>query len=310
MMHLARQQYDDAAAVFADLRGQGVDDAAIRYNQAYAEALRGAFQESLILLDDTALAASSEGPTLKIRVMYSLGLFDDALATGEHLAARYPDDAGLMGALATLALDAQRLDLARHYAQRAEKNPESRTALGLLALGEYDTEKSLGLFDGVIDEQPDNARAWLGKGLALLGAEQNAAAAPTLEHCAKLFGTHLGSWIAAGWAYFTIGDLRKARENFEAAEAVDPNFSETHGGLAVIDITEGRLDSAEKRCEVALRLDRKSFGGILAKSLLLDKSGNIKDAQRIREIALSTSIGPNGETIANAMLALGRRKKS
>ena len=305
VVEIARRNYAEAAMAFETLRAEGHDDAAVRFNLAWAKAMTGAYQEAADLLDDEAIAASPRAPALKIQMLHHLERYDDALAAGEELAKLYPDNHALMGALATLAIDAEKPDLARAYAERAGDNAEGRAALGFLTLGEHDTGKALEIFEQAAAAQPNNPRAWVGKGLALMASGAAAAASEALDRGAELFGDHLGSWIASGWAHFVQKNYPQARASFDRAMALDPNFSETHGGLAVLDIVDGNLDSARRRTETALRLDRNSFGGMLAKSLLLERSGHPRAGQRIVEAALSMPVGLNGETIAQAIAAFG-----
>jgi tetratricopeptide (TPR) repeat protein len=307
LVALAKQDYAGAATVFADLRGRAPDDPVLKFNLAWAKSMMESWQEALDLLDDAALSASPRAPSLKIHVMHHLALYDEALATGEVLAQRFPDDQMLMGALATLALDAEKADLARAYAARAGKTAEGCAALGFLALGDHEDERSLELFDEALAAQPANPRAWVGKGLGLLAAGDAAAGSKAIDRGAELFGDHIGSWIASGWAHFARGDNAGARRSFERATAIDANFSECHGGLAVMDILDGRIADAERRCDIALRLDKKSFGGALAKTLLLAKAGRPEMAQRVRDIALATPVGMHGETIAQLLAKMGSR---
>lgn len=300
---LAERRHDDAVRILAQLRAQGPDSPALRFNLAWAKAMQGAFREALDLLDDESLAISPRAPALKIHAMHHLALYDEALAEGERLAGRFPENEELMGALATLALDTNNENLAQHYAERSANNAEGRTALGFLTLGAHDTTRSLELFDAAIASGPHNPRAWIGKGLGLLASGEIAEATVAIDRGAHLFETHIGSWIASGWAHFVAGKTEKARDSFEKAMAIDPNFSECHGSLAVLDIMAGQLEDAKRKTEIALRLDRKSFSGALAKSLLLEQSGHAEAAQKIREIALSTPIGPNGRTIAQELIA-------
>lgn len=302
MTALAIQRYADAAAIFEGLRAHG-DDPALRFNLAWAKAMLGAHQDALHLLDDETLGASPRAPALKIRMMHHLGLLDDALACGELLARRYPKDIQLMGALASAALDAGKPEAATAYGKRAGDDPTGRTALAMLALADHDSGRALDMFDSALAAQPANARAWIGKGLSLMAAGDTAHAAVALDRGAELFEDHLGSWVAAGWAHFVNGDMESARARFERALAVDPTFAEIHGGLAVLDILAGDLASAKKRCETAQRLDRNCLGAALAQSIMLDRGGHGKLAQRVRDIAMSRPIGLNGETIAQALVA-------
>jgi len=305
MVLLAQQRYADAAAVFGELRARD-DKPSLRFNLAWAKAMMGAYDEALALLDDETLSASSRAPSLKIHMMHHLGLYDDALACGAQLAERFPNDQALMGALATLAMDAGNADLARRYAERGGRGVEASAALGFMALGDRDI-RALKLFDQAIAADSGNPRAWVGKGLSLLAAGDAAKAVDAIDRGAELFGDHIGSWIASGWAHFAHGDSRNARRSFERAMAIDPNFSECHGGMAVMDILDGDTQSAQRNCDIALRLDKKSFGGALAKTLLLEKSGRPDMARRVRDIAFATPVGPRGETLAQMLAQMGSR---
>lgn len=310
LIALAERRYDDAAHVFDTLRELGDDDPALRFNLAWAKANVGDYEAALSLLDNEAVAAAPRGPSLKVHVLHHLNRYPEALACGEELARRFPDNEALFGALATVALDAERPDLAREYARGARNHPEGQTALAYLALGEGEAQSSLELFENSLKAQPASPRALVGKGLSMLMAGQTSAAAHLIQQGAQAFGSHLGSWIAAGWAQFLANDLSAARRSFERARAVDGNFSEAYGGLAVLDLVEGHREVAARNCELALRLDRNSLGGALAKSLLLERSGQTQAAQKIRDIALSAPLGPNGQTIAGALVAFAGRSGS
>ncbi|HWA90262.1 MAG TPA: tetratricopeptide repeat protein [Rhizomicrobium sp.] len=306
MIALAEQHYDVAAAVFATLHERNPAEPALAFNLAWANAMMNRWEETLALLDDATLAASPRAPSLKIQALHHLGRYEDALAAGETLAERFPDNEALMGALATLAMDAEKLELAQAYAARGAGSAEGSAALGFIALGDHDV-RALALFDQAIATDPRNPRAWIGKGLGLLAAGDAQKGAEAIDRGAAIFGDHIGSWIASGWAHFARGDNAAARRSFERAMAIDPNFSECHGAVAVMEFLDGNIAAAEKECEIALRLDRKSFGGALAKVLLLDRSGNKQAAQRVRDMAFAVPIGPRGETLAQLLAGAGSR---
>jgi tetratricopeptide (TPR) repeat protein len=144
----------------------------------------------------------------------------------------------------------------------------------------------------------------VGNGLGELAKGAHAAAARDIQHGAELFGEPVGSWIAAGWAHLLAANFPASRASFEAALALDRNFSESHGAL-VLDILEGRLEEARKQAEAALRLDQRSFLGALAQSLLLSGSGQNEAARALVERALNTPIDASGQTIAMAMAKHG-----
>jgi tetratricopeptide (TPR) repeat protein len=216
----------------------------------------------------------------------------------------------LMAALSALALDAGNSELAARYAAQAGTQAESQAVLGLIALGEYRTGPSMALFDQALKQEPENPRALLGKGLALLVSQDTQGATQALDKGAALFARHIGSWIAAGWAHFTCGDTVTARARFETALALDENFAESHGGLAVLDAIDGNIESARKRCDVALRLDRACMSAALAKSMLLEKKGHPDMARKIMETVMTQPIGPQGQTLLQSLASFGAGKRA
>lgn len=303
---LREQHYADAANAFQQVVTASGGDAAVRFNLAWSKAMMQDYAGAAELLDDSVTAVSPRGPALKIQMLHHLGLLDDALSCGQGLAECYPDNSELMGALAVVALDLEDVDLAKFYASRAGNNQDGLSTLGTLLLNEQKVDAALAAFERAIDASANNPRAWVGKGLGLLSKSDNAAAAECLDRGAALFKDHIGSWIAAGWAYFAKGDYATSRARFETALAIDDNFAESHGALAVLDILENHLEDAKRRTDIALRLDRVCFSGALAKSLLLESRGQTGLAQKIRERALTHPIGKAGQTIAQALIGFGR----
>jgi tetratricopeptide (TPR) repeat protein len=303
-------RFEEAAAGFERLIGDGHDSPALRFNLAWAKAMLGDHARAAELLDGQVTASVPRAAALKIRALHHLDRLPEALAEGEKLAAAAPEDRDLLGALATVALDDEQGDLARSYAERAGGGAEALSALGALTLGENKVDEAMALFEGALAERPDSPRALLGKGMGLVAKGDAAGAAPFVDRAARGFGDHVGSWVAAGWAYYVAGDRATSRQRFETALALDENFAESHGALAVLDIADGAVDSAKRRTEIALRLDRNCFSAALAKSMLLAADGNEAAAERVRALALNRPVGEGGQTIAQAMAALGPGMRS
>jgi tetratricopeptide (TPR) repeat protein len=297
--------FGEASRLFESLLADSPSDPALRFNAALCGTALGEHERADALLDERTAAASAQAARLKIQTLHHLARLEDAIATGAALSGLYPNDAPLAGALAAVALDAGDLPLAEQYAERAGEQHDGLAALGMLRLGDDKVAESLTLFERSLAADATDARALLGTGLALVATGDLERAPAYLDGAAEGFGRHLGSWVAAGWAYFVKGDYATSRARFETAEAIDDTFAETHGGLAVLDILEGRLESAQRRTAVALRLDRNCFAGALAKVLLLAGQGDIRSAERVRNIALNAPIGPNGRTLAQAMARMG-----
>jgi tetratricopeptide (TPR) repeat protein len=302
---LRAQRVDDAAEAFDALIAAGVDDPAVRFNRAWVYALHEEHRAALDLLDDDAVSVTERGASLKVQMLHHLGRIEDALAAGEALVERFPENDGLLGALSVAAMDNDDMDLARHYAGTAKGGADAFTTQGLIALNDGDAADSLVLFDSALAENPRAPRALIGKGLGLLAQGDIKSGTAALREGAEIFGDHLGSWIALGWTQFIARDLAAARATFEHAYTLDDNFAETHGGLAVLDIAEGKLDSAQRRTDTALRLDRECFGGMLARVLLAEAKGSADVAQKLWEKAITVPAGANGQTLAQAMVGMG-----
>lgn len=297
----------DAAALFRSLLEAAGDDTGLRFNLAWALGRQGHHQDVVALVGQGRDHAPTA--TLAVRALHHLGRLDEALALGDA----WDDaegDAELWGALATVAVDAEDLERTARWAQRGRGSVDGMSALGVLSMGETRKEEARAWFERALAAKPDSARALMGLGSVLLEEGRTQEAARRFDAAAEIFGDHLGTWIAAGWAWLLAGEMAIARQRFERALALDDTFGEAHGGLAVLAVTQGRTDEATHRADVALRLDRKGLGGTLAQTLLLELKGDSATAERMRDIALNRPVGMGGQTIAQRLaLAAGRRAK-
>lgn len=302
---LQRRDFDSAAEAFTALFEGGADDAGIRFNLAWARANRKEFAAALEVLDDASARALPQAAMLRVQLMHELADFDGAGEAARAYVALFPDHAGLMAAVSVLALDIEDEALAAACAAKAGEHPDALTTLGTLALGNDHAIDARAMFERALTQNPGSPRAWIGLGLARMMTGEQAAAPADLDKGAELFGTHLGSWIAAGWGYFVNGDVATARARFETALALDDSFAETHGSLAVLEVLAGNIEEATRKSEIALRLDRQCYSAALARSLLAASKGDQHTARRIFERAASTPIDASGRTIGQALARMG-----
>jgi tetratricopeptide (TPR) repeat protein len=303
---LAEGRADDAARIFARLVEDAPDDPGLRFNLAWARSLLGDHPGALEALGDPPEEAPAAA--LRVRSLHHLGRIDEALAVGDAWEGR-SDDPDLWSALATAALDHEDLERAGRWAPRGTPTAEGQAALGMLAMADGQLQSARDHFDQTLSARPDSARGRLGMGAVLLSDDQPAKAAEHFDAAAEIFGDHLGSWIAAGWAWLLAGRPGEARQRFERVLELDDAFSEAHGGLALLDYREGRLEDARRRADIALRLDRQSLGGQLVRSLLLGQAGDERAAQEIVGRALRAPIGPGGRSVVQMIgtfAAVGR----
>ncbi len=246
----------------------------MRFNLAWSLAMAKRFDEALPLLDEATSEALPQAAQLEVQLLHQLGQFDRAEERARLLIEIHRDHRGLNAAVSTLALDVEDLELAQRTALKAGDHPEALATLGTIALDEDRAGEAAELFDASLARAPDAPRALIGRGLVRLLGDDKERAAQDLDRGAELFGDHLGSWVAAGWAHIVIGDIATGEARFETALALDDTFAESHGSLAVVDVLEGRIEEARRRTRIALRLDRHCFSAALAAMLLAAGAGD------------------------------------
>ena len=273
-----------------------------RFNLAWCQAMLGDKAQALANLDFATTDTLASAAMLRLQLMHEAGDIDAAYVFGQDALERFPEDVGLLAAMATLAMDMEDVPLARHCAEKAGSHPEALAALGLLDLQGGNIESARRSLEGSLAIRDHNPRAWVGQGLVRLLEREPAAAALDMDRGAQQFGDHIGSWIGAGWAHYLAGNLDAAEQRFERALAIDPNFAESHGSLAVIDVAKGRTEAAKRRMITALRLDRNCFSALLAK-IMLD-ADNPALARDLVEQAFSSPLDENGMTVSAFLAGL------
>lgn len=301
---LARGENEQAESIFATLL-QETDAPALRFNLAWARAMRQDFVGALVPLDPATSAALPQAAALEVELLHQLGQFELAEARGRALLELHPEAPQLNAAMSVLALDIDDYALAAKCAARAGTHQDALTTLGTLALVESDGQAAQLLFERALAANPASPRALIGHGLTQLLANNFGQAAEEIDQGAELFDTHLGSWIGAGWAHLLAGDRAKARARFERALAIDPSFGEAQGSFAVLDILDGDVDAGKRRLSVAQRLDRTSASAALGAMLLAAGAGDKERAQAIFSRALATPIDASGRTIGHALARMG-----
>ena len=302
---LQSKDFDKSSAIFSKLLEQGYDEPAIRFNNAWSNAMMKNYDVAMDMLDEKTISSLPQAAMLHLQILHEKGQFDLAEEKAREYFKNDSDHPGLNAAISVLALDIEDVELAKSTALKAGNHPDALTTLGTLALGEDNSDEALALFNQAMSINSHGPRTWIGKGLAHLSKGENDEALKNIDQGAEMFGTHIGSWIAAGWAHFIKNDIEGARERFERALAIDPNFSESHGSLAVIDVIQGNLTEARRSTKTALKLDKECFSATLAQVLMLSSNGNQEKAQLIFDKAIHTPIDDSGRTIARSMSRMG-----
>lgn len=304
LLGVAQMQMHDfsqATKALESLVARGSNDPAVKFNLAWSLAMTKQFDGAIELLSPDVTSVLPQAATLHVQLLHDKGEFEEAAALARHYIEQFPTHEGLAAAVSVLALDVEDIELARRSAEIGGGHPDALSTLGTLALGDQQVAQAAELFDRALERNDTVPRAWIGRGLAHLLMNQASAATADIDRGAELFGDHIGSWIAAGWAYLIAGDLKKARERFQRAFGIDENFAESHGSLAVVDALEGHEAEARKRITVAKRLDKECFSAAFAQTLLTARQGRPDAARAIFQKILETPVNARGDTAARAL---------
>jgi len=273
----------------------------LRFNLAWSHALAKEFDISADYLSEDILLALPQAALLDLQIAHELGNFTEAEEKMLAHLERHADYAPLQAAASVLAMDIDRPDIARMAAIKGGEHPDALTTLASLDLADNKIEEAQERFARALSTGRLNPRAEIGVGLVAMAKGAHSDAALALDKGAEQFEDHLGSWIGAGWAHLLAGDIASAKARFQRAMDLDSNFGEAHGSLAVIDLVEGDVDAAQRKAEVAGRLDPNGFSSVLAKIILANSKGQPENAQALLERALSSSVLPDGTTLAQAI---------
>lgn len=296
--------FEKAGARFQALLTENPGESALQFNLAWCLAALKDNDRAAALLSGPTLESLPQAAALHVQLLHDRGDFETAVTEAKRLLQIHPDHAGLLAAASVLAIDVDDPAFAKDCALRAGAHPDALTTLGTLALADLDDDEAMSLFSRALDRDIGSPRAWVGKGLSELVAGSHEDAARDLQHGAELFGRHIGSWIAAGWAHIMNHDLATAKICFDKAYEIDRNFGETHGSLAVIEILQGRTDEARRLAATGLRLDPKSMSSMLASALLTSSDGRPEAARAIIQKAMRTPIDKSGRTLAWSLAKL------
>lgn len=293
---IAEGRDEDARAVFESLLAAHPGDPALRYNLGLVLERRGELETALERLGPDN--ETWEIAALKVRLLHRLERLEAAIAIGDGWDEGRDSDPRLWGGLSAVAIDTEDMVRARTWAERGASSTDGQVTLGMLTLAEGEAERALGFFEQAVRQRPGTARGALGLGMVALGEDQPAVAAEHFQRAAHAFATHLGSWVAAGWAWLLADAPERGEACFHKAVALDDSYGEAQAGLAYVDWLRGQTHEADRRARIALRLDPSSLGGALVQSQIAAATGRDGLADKIRQGALMSPVGPRGETVA------------
>lgn len=293
--YLQAQRYGDAEQVLSAALSQGLDVPELHYNLAFAQFMQKRFADALERLAAPGLSqALPLALLLRARCLHHVGFPTEAIADCQALLGVMPDDAAANGLLALLLYEQGQTETAAVHVGRAlQQNSTQLEALLTAASVQSDSQDygaARATFEMLLHAYPECGRAWLGLGLIELHEQKLDAAERHIELAATHMPEHIGTWHVVAWVQIMRGNVLAAEVAFHRALALDRNFSETHGGLAVIAALQGLQLDARTSIKRALRLDPQSMSAQYAQMLLLNSQGDHDEAQAIFDGFLSRPV--------------------
>ena len=291
---------------------EGHDSPAIGHDLAFCLLCQRRLEEASDVVVGT-LSRHEASPELRI-LQARVALMKPDHAQAEQALARAleldPDNATALGLRALGWLDAGQaaaaLEAATACLSRYPDQHEALLAAGTLALWRADRPAAETFFSRALARFPNSGRALSGMGQVLMLEGRLDEARPVLEHAVATMPEHIGSWHALGWLQLLQGNLEAAAQSYRSACELDRNFAESHGGLAVVALLEGRQGDGLASMTRALKLDPHCISGRYAKTLWLESQGELEQssalfAELMGEGALPGMTGTDAGVMARAL---------
>lgn len=303
--HLAGRDWAAAREILERLRHDPLAPVELQraaaQDEAYAALQQGRVEEGIELLEplmaplaDTSTGAgpatidtAPQAQVVWLRLLHRAGQLDRLLAWATDRAAAGRLAADARGVASLGALDAGDLSLAETWSDASLKSHpmqlEALVARATVALGAGEQGQAEALLARATRAGVDDGRVLSTVGLAHLHGGALSEARESLERSVQLMPQHIGTWHVLAWTAFLQQDMARARAVFTLARDMDRNFAESHGGLAVVDAAEGKLDAARDGIQRAFGLDRHCMSARYAQAMLDGEAGDVAALQQLAQ---------------------------
>lgn len=316
---LAQQRYDEAVAVL-DALGQTPNPPAglrevLLHNLAFVDLRRGRFQECIAKLAGAMELPSATGQgeveqpqtttgalqQLWLRALHQEGELTRAIHWAQDAERERRLDWRAAGVASLIAIDASEFGAAQRWCAMSlegraprEIPVETFVTQASLALAGQDAARAIQFAEAALALSPGDGRAWSTRGFAALLEGAIGPARAAFLQAVSAMPKHIGTWHGLGWAQILGGELAGARQSFETALALDRNFAESHGGLAVVLAMQEQRTDAATHIALALKLDPQNVSGRYASALLEGGVRSADDLQRLARRLLRGRAAPLG----------------
>lgn len=304
---LCLQSLAAGAEVLPELR------AVLAHDLAYVALRRHDFEAGvhrLAPLVEALLPTDPLGPAwqlLWLRLLHRLHRYEQAMSWALARWEAKSLAAAAAGAASLIALDANDAPRSLLWAEYALKHDHSQlealVARASLAVGQNDPGLARQLLQQALQQDPLDGRVLSGLAFTDLLERRFGEARANFNLAVKDMPGHIGTWHGLGWTLLMLNDVTGALHAFETALALDRNFSENHGGIAVVLAILKRKSEAEQSIERALRLDRSCVSARYAEAIL---KGDAHDPRAIGRLARTLFGGRPGMLGGSMLDAMAR----
>ncbi|NWB46391.1 tetratricopeptide repeat protein [Pseudomonas gingeri] len=302
--HLSLQAADYAAAgAFGDKAIEGgIEHSAVIFNAALGHFHSGDFAATHALL--SRLSIDPQCPhailTMQARALHQLEETEEAEALVIRAQRQEPSDTEIRGLLALLQYENDKNSLALTTAHETlVDDPKQLEALLACASTHFELNNitaSRKAWRHTVEAHPECGRAWSGLAQLEFNELEFEPAEEHLKSAVRFMPDHIGTWHLLAWIYILRKDSVSARQALDSSYALDRNFGETHGGLAIVDVMDGMKDRAQQGIRRALKLNPDSLSAQYAKVLLLQEAGQPEKATQLINQVLDRTRPDSGDT--------------
>ena len=305
LLWIAEKRYDRAELLLTGLLTEGPRSPTILFNLAFVKFRQHDYAAARDVLQPLIgnPEAPAQTPSTLLRCYHHLGEFDQATALIGQLQKMNALDVTSMGVASLMYFDANEVDKARGLSEATLKldphQTEALVARGTVALGERNVTGARKLLSHALDGNPNEGRVWSACAMASLLEGNYDRALTEYETAVSLLPNHIGTWHGKAWANIAKRDWAAAQKDFETALALDRNFSESHGGLAVVLAQQGRTEEAKASITRALKLDPQSLAARYAEAILSGVASDQVAFRRFAERILAGRSRPDSAALAH-----------
>ena len=321
LLLLAQGHFRQAESALNGLVDLGHATPAVLYNLAYAQFGQGEYAKAAEAANALRDDQGSLGPLawqLWLRCEHHLAHLEEGLAAFIAASSLRPMPPAAWGIASLMAVDASRLREAEAWSMNAlAADPDQMEALvtrGSLCLGKQKVLDAKIAFEQALSINVQDGRSWSGLAFTRLLGMDFIGARDAFEKAVAFMPNHIGTWIGLGWCEFLSKRVQAAKSAFEQALALDRNFGESHGALAVaLASTPADADRAKTEIEIALKLDPKCLSARYAQAMLSGATRDPEAFQKMTQRILAqhpdpfAGEGEEGKTLADIVLRFQKK---